>query len=140
MIEQYYTEANGYHPFLISKGWQVALLNYLPEQDVNAIVKVDRHLETDEAFVLIKGTAVLIEAVPGPDEFEFICLKMVAGVIYNVPAGMWHNIAMDSQAQVIIAEKNDTHLHDFEFAYLGDNAKQRLRNNILTCIADYEKK
>ena len=43
MIERYYHEAEGYNPFLIREGWQVAQLNYLPGHGLDDMVDVEVH-------------------------------------------------------------------------------------------------
>ena len=62
MIERYYHEGDGYDPFLIREGWQVAQLNYQVMNGFDSIDKVEAHRETDEVFVLVKGRAILIAA------------------------------------------------------------------------------
>lgn len=54
MIERYYHEAEGYNPFLIREGWQVAQLNYLPGHGLDDMVDVEVHRQTDEAFILLR--------------------------------------------------------------------------------------
>lgn len=131
LIETYRYDGSGYNPFLIREGWQVAQLNYMPEQDLLNITKMDRHLLTDEVFVLLKGTAILIAATENNNEFQFECIKMKAGITYNIPLGMWHNIAMDKGSEVIIFEKDKTHLGDFEYRQLSDAQKLDLKNLII---------
>lgn len=131
LIETYRYEGSGYHPFLIREGWQVAQLNYMPEQDLLNITKMDRHLLTDEVFVLLKGTAILIAATENNNEFKFECVKMKAGITYNIPVRLWHNIAMDKGSEVIIFEKDKTHLGDFEYRQLNANQKLDLKNLII---------
>jgi len=131
LIETYRYEESGYNPFLIREGWQVAQLNYMPEQDLLNITKMDRHLLTDEVFVLIKGTAILIAATESNHEFKFECVKMKAGITYNIPVRMWHNIAMDKGSEVIIFEKDKTHLGDFEYQQLSAIQKLNLKNLII---------
>ncbi|MEO8854442.1 MAG: hypothetical protein ABI359_11735 [Ginsengibacter sp.] len=130
LIETYRNDGSGYNPFLIREGWQVAKLNYMPEQDLLNITKMDRHLLTDEVFVLIKGTAILVAATENNNEFQFECIKMKAGITYNIPVRMWHNIAMDKGSEVIIFEKDKTHLGDFEYRELSDTQKLELKNLI----------
>lgn len=127
LIEIYYHEGIGYNPFIIRDGWQVAQLNYMPEQGLHAISKMDMHLQTDEIFVLSKGTAVLIGAEIVNEEFNFQLIKMKTGVTYNVPVNLWHNIAMDLDAEVIIIEKSNTHLGDFVYRDLSQMETERLR-------------
>ncbi|HET7114948.1 MAG TPA: hypothetical protein VFI29_00555 [Hanamia sp.] len=131
LIETYRHEGSGYNPFLIREGWQVAQLNYMPEQDLLNISKMDRHLLTDEVFVLLKGTSILIAATENNNEFQFECIKMKAGITYNIPVRLWHNIAMDKGSEVIIFEKDKTHLGDFEYQQLNDTQKLELKNLII---------
>lgn len=121
MIEVYYHEKEGYNPFFIREGWQVAQLNYQPMNGFDDIDKIEVHRNTDEVFILFKGKAVLIAAEP--DEMSFECVQMITGVTYNISAGTWHNIAMDKDAELIIVEKSDTHKQDC--AYIGLDSEQR---------------
>jgi hypothetical protein len=131
LIETYRYDGSGYNPFLIREGWQVAQLNYMPEQDLLQITKMDRHLLTAEVFVLLQGTAILIAATENNSEFEFECVKMKARITYNIPAKLWHNIAMDKDCEVIIIEKDKTHLGDFEYRQLSTDQKFELKNLII---------
>ncbi|WP_290712428.1 hypothetical protein [Flavihumibacter sp. CACIAM 22H1] len=136
LIETYYTAEQGYHPFLITKDWQVAQLNFMPEQSFSNIVKLDLHAQTDEVFVLTKGLAVLIAGVLAGERISFHCIKMQVGVTYNIPANTWHNIAMDTAAQVIIAEKSNTHLGDFIYHPLSASQIIELQEKIKDCLQE----
>ena len=52
---------------------------------------------------------------------------MVVGVTYNIPAGMWHNIAMDKDAQLAIIEKDNTHLQDCTYLELKESQINELK-------------
>lgn len=130
LIETYYHEGDGYNPFFIKENWQVAQLNFMNEQGLYAIKKMDMHMETDEVFVLTKGTAVLIAAVLEDEKFSFELIKMEAGITYNIKANLWHNIAMDTDAQAIIVEKSNTHLGDFIFRSLSVEEQSILNDAI----------
>lgn len=119
MIQTYYRQEAGYHPFLIREGWQVAQLNYLDGHGFQDIARIEVHAATDEVFILFKGTAVLIAACLGNGNTAFECRKMQPGVTYNMPAGTWHNIAMDRAAEMIIVEKAGTHLGDCAYKALS---------------------
>ena len=127
LIETYKIEEEGYHPFLIREGWQVAQLNYLDELHIKNIKKIEVHFQTDEVFLLLKGKAVLILAEILEDEPIFELELMKSNVIYNVPKNTWHNIAMEKGSQVLIVEKSNTHLGDFEHKYLSANKLDELR-------------
>jgi len=130
MIETYVHRGKGYNPFLIRDGWQVAQLNYMPEQRASAIHKVDRHLATDEVFILSKGKSVLIAAKESANGLRFKIVRMKPGVTYNIHRMMWHNIAMLRGDQVMIVEKSNTHLGDFEYRPLGAEEERDLQAKI----------
>lgn len=135
MIEVYEHRGEGYHPFIIREGWQVAQLNHMDAQDLEGIVKVDMHLQTDEAFVLLRGAAVLIAAaVNESEDLCFACIKMQPGITYNIPVNTWHNIAMDKEASVIIVERSDTHLGDYVFRPLTGSQQQELKAAIRAAL------
>lgn len=129
-IETYYHEGEGYNPFFITDHWQVAQLNYLPELGLQAIKKMEVHTATDEIFVLIKGTAVLILEIKGGDELRFELVKMKVGVTYNIPSKVWHAIALDTDAEIIIVEKSNTHLEDVTYQDLSLKEQEKLNKAI----------
>jgi len=134
LIEPYYTNENGYHPFFIREHWQVAQLNYLPILSFTTIDRLDMHRQTDEIFVLTKGNAVLIAAAIENDRVDFECIRMQHGVTYNIPVNTWHNIAMDHDTEIIIIEKSNTHLGDCLYHPLAETDKDKLKNQILQLV------
>lgn len=130
IIETYVHTGEGFHPFFIRKGWQVAQLNYIAPQGMRSITKMEVHRRTDEVFILLEGTAILIAGERGEEGFVFHCLRMEPGSTYNIPMGTWHNIAMDERARVMIVEVNDTHLTDVTYLELGPEEKTRLYKEI----------
>lgn len=136
MIEKYTTKEEGYHPFFISNGWQVAQLNYLKDQNIDNIKKMDVHFMTDEIFVLMYGEAVLISSTIINDTPNFEVELMRKGIIYNIPKNVWHNIAMKEGSEVLIVEKSDTHLGDFEFYELKDEQIAELKRKVCHCFED----
>ncbi|WP_183557794.1 cupin domain-containing protein [Mucilaginibacter sp. SP1R1] len=135
LIEAYTYEGEGYDPFLIRDNWQVAKLNYMPGQGLTDIVKIDKHIHTDEVFILIKGTAILIAAERNEnDAYSFDCLKMQPGTTYNIRANTWHNIAMNTDAELIIVENCNTHLHDCIYVPLSENEKIDLFDRIQSAL------
>jgi len=120
LIEEFvYTEA-GYKPCLITPKWQAALLNYADSQAYTAMDKLEKHVNTDEVFVLLEGTATLIAAELDGDKIIKLNTKLLEqGVIYNIPAGVWHNIAMKPDARLLILEDANTHLNDVIYQSVG---------------------
>lgn len=100
----------GYDRTHIFKTWCVAFLNQDEEYTKNTYI--ERHLETDEVFVLLKGEATLFIGK------EREAVKMEPCKIYNVTAGTWHNIQCSSDASILIAENSDTVKENSEYFYL----------------------
>lgn len=100
----------GYKRSHVFKTWCVAFLTQDDEYTHNTYI--ERHLESDEVFVLLKGKATLyIGKDREPVEME-LCK------IYNVTAGTWHSIECDEEASVLIAENSDTVKENSEYLYL----------------------
>jgi len=130
MIESYTITDNGYHPFLIRDGWQVAQLNYMPEQDIDNITRLDVHNETDEVFILLQGHAVLIAAAVKGKEVTFEMQLLEPNKTYNIPKRLWHNIAMTEECRLIIVEKSNTHVSDFEHHDLTVEQCKEMRSRV----------
>lgn len=126
-IQKYQVGGEGYHPFLIRDGWQVAQLNYTPDQSILNIIQVDVHRETDEVFVALKGHAVLIAATIEEERVTFDLEYLKPGVTYNIPKNLWHNIAMEPGSEILIVEKSNTHLSDAAYHKLSRAQQQELR-------------
>jgi len=130
MIEKYDIKGDGYNPFLIREGWQVAQLNYVEKHGLDDIDNIEVHKKTDEVFILFKGTGVLIAVEKKDNKINTQVINMKFGVTYNIPAGTWHNIAMDKDASMFIIEKDNTHLYDCQYIDLSDSEKQDIYKQI----------
>ena len=89
--------------------WRVAYLNHgerFKEENFNVI---ERHMETDEVFVLLQGSAELIIGK------ELHRIKMEPFKIYNVPKGVWHHIFTQEGTRVLIVEEYDTSDENSEY-------------------------
>lgn len=127
LIETYSENEKGYQPFLIREDWQVAQLNYVEDQHIKNIDKIEVHRKTDEAFVLLKGNPILITAdlINGKPIFKADVMK--SHITYNIPKNVWHNIVMEKGSKVLIIEKSNTHLNDVEYLHLTENQIGDLR-------------
>ena len=111
VLETYRWEEQGYMPLVFSDGWQVALLNWEPLFDRKNLTEIERHNQTDEVFVLLRGWSVLFVRLGGG---PLQAVDMEPGVIYNVPKGAWHNLVASHDVAFLIVENRDTHLNDTE--------------------------
>ncbi len=111
MLEVYDWAGEGFAPLVFTEGWQAALLNWEPLFKRQNLDEIERHNKTDEVFVLLRGRALLFTR---PDYGALQAVEMKAGTIYNVPAGVWHNLVATRDVSFLIVENRDTHLHDTE--------------------------
>lgn len=132
--EEYRFDSEGYNPYIIREGWQVAKLNYLPTHGFTDLTDLEVHHSTDEVFVLICGSAALVCGHRRDDHWFFEVSAMQQGVSYNVPRGVAHNIAMSRNAEIIIVEAANTHLHDVEHLTLSADELARMTQQILETV------
>lgn len=134
LLEIYSRDGAGFFPLVLAENWQVAFLNFSADQLAESIKKIDRHLQTDEVFVLLDGQAILIVAEEMASGLSFICQPMLPQKIYNVSRNVWHNIVLGEKGKVLIVENRDTHLGDFEYRQLiaveYDNLQKCLQDSI----------
>jgi hypothetical protein len=116
----------GYSPLVFSHDWQVALLNWEPIFDLDKMGEIERHINTDEVFVLIKGRALLFTL----DEEGIQVSDMQSGAIYNVVKGAWHNLISSRDATWIIVENRGTHLTDTETRNLTREEKSEILDGL----------
>jgi mannose-6-phosphate isomerase-like protein (cupin superfamily) len=114
MVEIHEYTGEGYKPLVDYAGWRVAVLRY--HESFTELKGLERHLETDEVFVLLEGEATLItEETDGIREW-----KMERGKIYNVLKGVWHHIIVTPDANVLIVENRDTSAENTERRQLSN--------------------
>ncbi len=87
--------------------WRVAFLNYADRFD--RIDKLERHMLTDEVFVLLEGRAILIV---GEDKKV---VKMEKNKIYNIKQAVYHAIKVTRDAKVLIVENHNTSKDNTEY-------------------------
>lgn len=120
-----YTE-EGYQPVIDFNSWRVAVLNYCEELLVENIDKMQKHNQTDEVFVLLKGECTLFLA-EGEEKVENIqAQKMEPFKLYNVKKSVWHTHTLSKEAMVLIVENQDTDLSNSPEIDLNQNQQQRL--------------
>ncbi|WP_395548022.1 MULTISPECIES: hypothetical protein [unclassified Lacrimispora] len=98
----------GYTPLVDYQTWRVAVLKFCDDVRANRLNSMQRHLETDEVFVLLEGSCVLISGGNGERPEVVECVKMEKNQLYNVKKGVWHTHALDEEGSVLIIENQDT--------------------------------
>lgn len=111
-----YFSGEGYMPLISFEGWRVAVVNYCDRLSEKNFCKVERHLKTDEVFILLQGEANLFIGM------EIERYPMEIGKLYTVKCGEWHGISMNKGASVVIVENDDTGIENSEyFFFRGDD-------------------
>ena len=99
----------GYEVLVRYQGWRAAVITWAERFDRKNLYRLERHMETDEVFVLMAGEAVLYIGQEGTS------VKMEPYRAYNVKCGIWHNISVSSDAKVFICENIDTGVENTEY-------------------------
>ena len=102
----------GYEPAMVFESWRVAFLNY--DTRFDKITKLERHMVTDEVFMLLEGEATLFIGL------EKIPVVMEKHKIYNVKKEIWHNIKVSKDAKVFIVENDNTTYDNSEYIQLSE--------------------
>ncbi len=116
----------GYRPLVDYGAWRVALLNYGPDLCLQALTRMQRHNETDEVFVLLKGRCLLFTAEGGDTVGHIYAEDLRPGIVYNVRRGVWHNHTLSRDAQVLVVENRDTTYANSPFVALSPAQCQEL--------------
>lgn len=101
--------AEDYMPLKDYDGWRVAVLKHCENTNMENIRWMQKHLETDESFVLLNGNCTLILSGEGdaPDD-SYKLIEMEPHRLYNIKRGFWHNHVLDEKGEVLIVENRDT--------------------------------
>lgn len=92
--------------------WRVAYLNYAECHKEGNIEFLEKHLETDEVFVLMAGKATLLMG----EEAERV--EMEPYTVYNIKKDAWHNIILSEDAKVLLVENKDTSKENTQYLYI----------------------
>ena len=99
--------ASGYHPLVDFESWRVAVLRPCEDLLPENLNHLQKHLYTDEVFVLLSGKCALYTAgcedIPG----DIVKTEMRLHEVYNVKKGVWHTHTLCEDAEVLIIENQD---------------------------------
>ncbi len=101
----------GYMPLTAFGTWRVAMVNACERLLRENLQRMERHMETDEIFVLLQGDATLHI---GHDRTDY---PMELGKLYCVKCGEWHCISTAPGAKVLIVENDDVGEANTEYIY-----------------------
>lgn len=107
MIEVFTHNFEGFAAVFESGEWKMGLLGY--SERFAKLAEMERHLLTDEAFVLLDGSATL--------HTDSESVEMEKHKVYNVPAGVWHHITLSPDGKVLVVENRNTSRNNTEKRY-----------------------
>ena len=90
--------------------WKVGMLHY--NERFSRFGEMERHMLTDEVFVLVSGRATLYT--------DSEAVEMEQGSVYTVPAAVWHHIVVSEEATVIVVENRNTSIENTEKKYFDE--------------------
>ncbi len=98
----------GFKVLHLTDGFKIGSLRY--NKRFSEYKELERHNESDEAFVLLFGEATLYT--------EKETVKMKKQTLYNIPKGEWHHIVVSPDAEVLVIERDDVSLDNTDHRYL----------------------
>jgi len=122
-------DGQGFQPLVTFGSWRVAALRYMDELAPDRIDSMERHTATDEVFILVRGSGMLIlggndRVVADPQSIE-----MKIGDVYNVKKNTWHTIILSKDAKVILVENEDTGKANSDFNLLNRDLQESLQSS-----------
>jgi ureidoglycolate hydrolase len=127
LLEAHNYHGEGYKPLIDYGEWRVAILRFLDGLQPDRIDAMERHTETDEVFVLLRGKGVLIIGGNGGQVDKIRPQVMEPGEIYNVKRNAWHTILLSRDASVLLIENNNTGDPNTEHTSLSAEHRSSIR-------------
>ncbi|OIP44008.1 MAG: hypothetical protein AUK28_11400 [Desulfobacterales bacterium CG2_30_60_27] len=118
----------GYRPVLDFDAWRVAILNHAEDLRPENLTRMQRHNETDEVFVLLRGRCILFLGQGADAVTRVFAEDMQPFKIYNVKKAAWHTHTLSEDAMVLIVENRDTTYDNSPFCSLTESQRQTILN------------
>lgn len=119
-------KGEGYSPLVDFGEWRVAVLHYLDAIHPSRNDSMERHLSSDEVFVLVNGRGIILLGGNGSRIDGAVPQVMDHGVAYDIKAGAWHTILLSRDARVLIVENRDVSDKNSEFQPMPPELRQQI--------------
>jgi len=116
----------GYSPVVDFAEWRVAVLNFSNDLLPENITAMQRHNQTDEVFVLLRGRCILFIGEGDEKVTAVHAQNMQPFKIYNVKKSAWHTHTLSRDAKVLIVENRNTALDNSPFCSLTGSQKAKI--------------
>jgi hypothetical protein len=135
MLEEIIIQGQGFRPLKDHGSWRIAQLSFDPTVNaLDSLASLGRHFETEEAFLLLQGGAVMVSAGTQDRPGSFEAVRFVAGSIYVVRQRQWHAAVLKPGSRLLIVENRDTGADNSENHSLSTEEKLEIR----ACVAQME--
>jgi hypothetical protein len=126
LIEVREHDAPDYMPLVDFQSWRVALINYTVDYLPEKINRMQKHNETDEVFVLMKGRCILFLGEGDENVTKIHAVDLELYKFYNVKKGVWHSHTFSREAKVLVVENRDTVYENSPFVDLSEKQQQEI--------------
>jgi ureidoglycolate hydrolase len=110
LIEIHETQSPGFVPAVDSDQWRVAFLNFEQDSLPTNLKELQRHNESDEVFVLLKGHCILFLGGEECAVSQIYAQELEPCKIYKVRRRVWHAQALSPDTKLLIVENRNTSL------------------------------
>ena len=121
LIQIYGHNDPDYKPLVDYQTWRVALMNYTADLLPEKINRMQKHVETDEVFVLLAGRCILFLGAGDDRVTQVQAVDMEPFKLYNVKRNCWHSHTFSEDARVLIVENRDTVYANSPFVGLSES-------------------
>lgn len=127
-IESFGYEGEGLSRVYENDRWMVAVKNWKPANDLEGIDCLERHNGTDELFVLLAGSCILLSGTEQPGGgLDIQAVSMKPDRLYKIPRGLWHNTVTRKDTKLLLVESPDTSMANSEILNLDAQQRQAAR-------------
>ena len=116
MIEINNTYTPGFCGMTESDTWKVVFVT--PAPVYGPLQEMKRHNDTDEVFVLIRGTATMYTL----ENDQVVSFPMEPDTVYNIRKGTWHHLHLQPDAFLIAAENSNISIQNTERMPIHDHS------------------
>lgn len=123
-IEIFNYEGPGVETAYNGDGRILGIKNYSDSNDLSGSLRLERHLQTDEQFLLFQGHCIIITEGSGRN---WVLTPMERAKVYNIPRGLWHTTVMSRDCRMVLVENSDTSTANSEYRQLSETQCETIR-------------
>ncbi|MFZ4616413.1 MAG: hypothetical protein ACOYM2_09500 [Rectinemataceae bacterium] len=123
-------DGEGFAVVYRSGEYVVGIKNWRKANDLAHFTEVERHLQTDESFILLSGSCVILSAVEEVGRLRFSGERMVEGRVYTIPRSLWHTTITQPGVKLALVEAAGTSSSNSELRLLSPGDLEAARKAV----------